>query len=215
MSISFSGLASGLDTSSWVESLTALKRAKVTTYQKEQAALSVSKNALADIKSYFSTFRSMLEKITDAKFGVTSMDLFSQNLATSSNPGALTASATSDANEGVYNIVIDKLATNTQAVSNYKTTETVIETNIATKDTFLKDVGVNAGDIAVTVGGVEQTVTLDNNETIGSLISKLNTYGVDASYNETTGIFAVDLDFVIRVQDSVCAVCNCTKSQYK
>ncbi len=194
MSISFSGLASGLDTSSWVESLTALKRAKVTTYQKEQAALSVSKNALADIKSYFSTFRSMLEKITDAKFGVTSMDLFSQNLATSSNPGALTASATSDANEGVYNIVIDKLATNTQAVSNYKTTETVIETNIATKDTFLKDVGVNAGDIAVTVGGVEQTVTLDNNETIGSLISKLNTYGVDASYNETTGIFAVDLD---------------------
>ena len=36
VSISFSGLASGLDTSSWVESLVALKRAKVTTLQEQK-----------------------------------------------------------------------------------------------------------------------------------------------------------------------------------
>ena len=36
MSISFSGLASGLDTSSWIESLVALKRAKVTVLQEQK-----------------------------------------------------------------------------------------------------------------------------------------------------------------------------------
>ena len=36
MTISFSGLASGLDTSSWVESLVALKQAKIDTLEEEK-----------------------------------------------------------------------------------------------------------------------------------------------------------------------------------
>ena len=36
MTISFSGLASGLDTTSWVESLVALKQAKVETLEEEK-----------------------------------------------------------------------------------------------------------------------------------------------------------------------------------
>ena len=36
MTISFSGLASGLDTSSWVESLVALKQAKIDTLKEEK-----------------------------------------------------------------------------------------------------------------------------------------------------------------------------------
>ena len=36
MTISFSGLASGLDTSSWVESLVKLKQAKIDTLQEEK-----------------------------------------------------------------------------------------------------------------------------------------------------------------------------------
>ena len=193
MSISFSGLATGLDTSSWVESLTALKRAKVTTYENEQTVLSNSKTTLNQIKSFFSTFRATLEKITDTKFGIGAMDLFSQNLATSSDAAKLTASASAEAVEGVYNIKVDRLATNSKAVSTYKTTNTRTDINVATNDTLLKDVGVNAGDFAVTVGGVEQTVTIDNGETIGSLANKLKGYGVDASYNEITGRFTMDI----------------------
>ena len=39
MTISFSGLASGLDTSSWVESLVKLKQAKIDTLQEEKEGI--------------------------------------------------------------------------------------------------------------------------------------------------------------------------------
>ena len=85
MSISFSGLASGLDTSSWVESLVALKRAKVTTLEEERSGIELTQSTLSSIKSFFSSFRSMLEKVTDTKLGIPSMDLFAQNLANKLN----------------------------------------------------------------------------------------------------------------------------------
>ena len=42
MTISFSGLASGLDTSSWVESLVALKQAKIDTLEEEKETVLLS-----------------------------------------------------------------------------------------------------------------------------------------------------------------------------
>ena len=100
MSISFSGLASGLDTSSWIESLVALKRAKVTTLQEERENILLSKDTLNSIKSFFNSFRSTIERITDTRFNIVSMDLFAQNIATSANLNVLTATATSEAEEG-------------------------------------------------------------------------------------------------------------------
>ena len=43
MSISFSGLASGLDTSSWVEAFVSVKQEKVTTLKKDLTALQQTK----------------------------------------------------------------------------------------------------------------------------------------------------------------------------
>ena len=131
MTISFSGLASGLDTSSWVESLVALKQAKVETLETEKEDVLSLQETLSSIKSFFSSFRSMLEKVTDAKFGVASMDLFAQNLATSSNLDVLTASATTEAEEGTYDVLVDQLASETQAVSNYSYMTTIIQTTTA------------------------------------------------------------------------------------
>ena len=91
MSISFSGLASGLDTSSWITSLTALKQAKVTMLQEEKEVIQYSQDTLYNIKSFFSAFRSTIEKITDTKFNIAKLDLFAQNLAKSSNLKVLTA----------------------------------------------------------------------------------------------------------------------------
>ena len=96
MTISFSGLASGLDTSSWVDSLVALKKAKVETLEAEKDRVLLSQETLKNIKSFFSSFRSVIEKVTDAKFGVASMDLFAQKLANSTNLNVLTASATTE-----------------------------------------------------------------------------------------------------------------------
>ena len=194
MSISFSGLASGLDTSSWVESLVALKKAKVTSLEEQKKEVQSLQQTLSQIKSFFSSFRSMLEKVTDAKLGAgSSMDLFAQNLATSSNLEALTAAATSEAEEATYNVKVDKLATETRANSNYSYMTTIVQTTTATADSKLINLGVKAGNIGVTVNGVKHGISITENDTISTFIEKLQNIGVKASYNEKTGIFSVDV----------------------
>lgn len=193
MSISFSGLASGLDTSSWVESLVALKKAKVTTLEEEKKEVQSLQETLSQIKSFFSSFRSMLEKVTDAKFGVASMDLFAQNLATSSNLEALTASATTEAEEATYNVLVDKLASETKANSNYSYMTTIVQTTTATGDSKLINLGVKTGNIGVTVNGVEHGINITENDTLSTFIEKLKNIGVNASFNEDSGIFSIDV----------------------
>ena len=194
MTISFSGLASGLDTSSWVESLTALKRAKVTTLTEQKENVALSRNTLNSIKSFFNSFRSVLERVTDAKFNLVNMDLFAQNIATSSNNRILTATATHEAEEGTYEIDVSKLASNTQAVSKYTYQTTIVTTTIATNNTKLKDMGIKAGDLKVTVEGVDHLVKISENDTIGSFAQKLKNIGVDAKFNENTGVFSMDIN---------------------
>lgn len=79
MTISFSGLASGLDTSSWVEALVSVKKQEVTALETKLKGYQTTKTTLTDTRSAFSTLRSAIEKLTDAKFGG-SFDLFGKIL---------------------------------------------------------------------------------------------------------------------------------------
>lgn len=194
MSISFSGLSSGIDTSSWVESLVALRQAKVTKLEEEKESVVSIQDVLSNIKSFFTSFRSTLEKVTDAKFGIASMDLFAQNLATSSDINVVTGTATTEAEEATYNIQVDKLASSTEAASNQNFTTTVIETATATLGTKLSDIGVKTGQIGVTSNGNQYKISITEEDTIKSLIDKLQAVGVDANYNEKTGIFSANID---------------------
>lgn len=194
MSISFSGLSSGIDTSSWVESLVALRQAKVTKLEEEKESVVSIQDVLSNIKSFFTSFRSTLEKVTDAKFGIASMDLFAQNLVASSDINVVTGTATTEAEEATYNIQVDKLASSTEAASNQNYTTTVIETATATLGTKLSDIGVKTGQIGVTSNGNQYKISITEEDTIKSLIDKLQAVGVDANYNEKTGIFSANID---------------------
>ena len=194
MSISFSGLASGLDTSSWVKSLTALKRAKVTTMEQEKTEAANIKDTLASIKTFFNSFRATLQKATDAKFG-TAMDVFAKKLATSSNTSILTASATTEAKEATYDVVVDKIATATKASSKYS--DIVDRIKMANLDSKLTSLGMNIADegstITVSKNGVNSAITLNKSDTIASLLNKLKNVGVEANYNEQTGVFSMNV----------------------
>ena len=80
MSISFSGLASGLDTSGWVEALVSVKQEKIATLKTDLTAFQKTKSTLTDTRSAFNSLRTAIEKLTDVKFGG-AFDLFSQNTA--------------------------------------------------------------------------------------------------------------------------------------
>ena len=182
--ITFSGLSgSGLDTSSWVDALVSVKQTTITSLQAQQEAQQKLLSVVNNIKSFFSSFQTCLQKITDSQFGIASLDLFMQNLATSSNTNILTATATTDAARQTYDVLVEQLATSTKATSGYTKTET----KNATLDTTLGDLGAKSGTITVN----NQSFTISEKDTIKDLIGKFSNAGVVASFDSKKCRFTV------------------------
>ena len=182
--ITFSGLSgSGLDTSSWVDALVSVKQTTITSLQAQQEAQQKLLSVVNNIKSFFSSFQTCLQKITDSQFGIASLDLFMQNLATSSNTNILTATETTDAARQTYDVLVEQLATSTKATSGYTKTET----KNATLDTTLGDLGAKSGTITVN----NQSFTISEKDTIKDLIGKFSNAGVVASFDSKKCRFTV------------------------
>ena len=193
MTISFGGLASGVDTSSWIEALVQMKQASLKTYEEKKEILVQTTSILENVKSFFNSFKSVLSNVTNANMGIASFDLFIQNLAETTNAEVVTASVTTEAQQASYEINVNQVATATEATSNFFTTLTTTTESIATHNSLLSSIGIGTGQIGITVGGIERIITLQSNDTIGSLIEKLNKIGVDASYDANLGYFSVNL----------------------
>lgn len=175
--ISFSGLASGLDTSSWVEAFVSVKKQKVTALETDLKSKQTVKNTLNDTRSKFTTLRSSIEKLTDAKFGG-AMDLFAKNSATSSDTDIFTATATSGATRQNYDITVQQLATYTKATSKNAASA------IADDSTKLKNLGISDGTLTAYVNGQKFTVNINDTNTLGDLKAKLAGFGVKTDITE-------------------------------
>ena len=185
--ISFSGLsASGLDTSSWVDALVSVKQQTVTSLESQKAEKENLLSIVNNIKSYFSSFQSCLQKLTDSQYGIASMDLFMQNLALSSNANIATATATTEAARQSYDVAVDSLATATKATSGYSQ----FEVKTADLNTTFGTLGGKNGTITVN----SQSFNVTTDDTLGSLVDKFKNVGVDASFDEKKGTFTVGID---------------------
>ena len=177
MTISFSGLASGLDTSSWVEAMVSVKQQEVTKYETNLKELQTQKTTLNDTRSVFSTLRSAIEKLTDAKFGG-SFDLFAQNSVTSSNEDIFTATVTSSAAKQNYDITVQQLATTTKATSKDAASA------VADDETLLSNLGITAGTLTAYVNGQKHTVNIAEDDTLGDLKARMAEFGVKTEIDE-------------------------------
>ena len=178
MSISFSGLASGLDTSGWVDALVSVKQDKVTSLQTDLKAIQTTKSTLTDTRSAFNSLRTALEKLTDAKFGGT-FDLFGKNAAKSSNEDIFTATADSNALRQSYDIQVQQLATYTKATSKESASA------VADDDTKLSNLGIKEGTLTVFVDGVKTAINIEKDDTLGDLKANLASAGVKAELGES------------------------------
>ena len=177
MSISFSGLASGLDTSGWVEALVSVKQEKVTTLKTDLNSLQLVKNSLTSTRTVFNELRNAIEKLTDNKFGG-AFDLFGKNIAKSADESIFTATANSDAIRQDYEIAVQQLATFTKATSK----ETV--SAVADDETKLSSLGITEGSFTVYIDGIKTSVDIEKETTLGELKSKLATAGVNTEVSE-------------------------------
>ncbi len=177
MTISFSGLVSGLDTSSWVEAFVSVKQEEVKKYETELEELQKEKTTLNDTRSVFSDLRSAIEKLTDAKFGGT-FDLFAQNSVTSSNENIFTATVTSSAVRQNYDISVQQLATTTKATSKEAASA------IADDETLLSNLGITEGTLTAYVNGEKHTINIDEADTLGDLKARMAEFGVKTEVDE-------------------------------
>lgn len=174
--ITFTGLASGMDTSSWIEALVSIKQQSVTSLKSKQTTINSTQTVLDTVKSNVTALRTSIEKLTDSKLGG-SFDLFAKNTVTSSKESLVTATATENAARQSLDIVVNQLATSTVATSAF-------DTKIDENTVFNKLSSGNAkeGSFSVYVDGKKSEIKIEENATLGDIISQLNNIeGINAS----------------------------------
>lgn len=163
------GLASGLDTSSIIDSILNVERTPITQLQTRRSSHQLEDSAWSAINSRYSAIRSALDKIDTAS----ELDAFSG--ATSSNPDAVTVSVTGATAAGTTSFTVDQLATNHQVASNSSFTAV--------------DALVGTGDFTITRDGTDHTITTNADTTLTQLAADINALdiGVSASVISVDG----------------------------
>jgi flagellar hook-associated protein 2 len=165
MSITFSGLASGLDTSAIIDALMQVARQPVTRLQSKRSSYTSKASKLSDLRTRLASLR------TSALSLDTAAELRSYT-AQSSDTAKLTAAASSSAAPGSYSINVKQLASAQRSYSG----------GVAEKD---QTGVVGYGQLAIRVaGGSWTTVEIDQDtDTLEGVAAKINgaVSGVTAS----------------------------------
>ncbi len=159
-SISFAGLATGLDTARIVDQLVDLKRIPIRRMQAQRQQFQNQISALGTLKT-------KLDALQSAATALKTANDFASLKATSSHEDILTVSAGSNAAPGTYDITVEALAQAQKMRSQGF-------------DNSLVDVG--EGDLVITIGGEAHTLNLTGHTSLSQLATRIN--------NEITGISA-------------------------
>lgn len=151
---SFTGLASGLDTNSLVESLMQLERAPITRMQSQRAEYDAKRDAWTGINTQLAEFRTALDDVRRAS------DFASFNTASSSDEGAISVIAPGSPATTSLQVSVEQLAATHQ---------------IATGSSFATTGdAVGAGSFQIDVGGQVTDIATTASTTLADLASLIN-----------------------------------------
>lgn len=185
MSIQFSGLGSGQDYLSWVDSLVSVKAQSLEPLDTKLSKLKNSNSALSVIKGNFENLKTALQTFTNVINGSTN-DIYNKKTATSSLKDCLTATTTARSSVGSYSISIVQLATNTVTKSSGNVGETI---NSSTKFADIK--GAEKGTFSIILNGTEKTIEIGADDTLQDVADKINALGDVAASIDSDGNFKI------------------------
>jgi len=191
MTLSITGLGSGLPITDWVSKLVAIKQADIDTISTEKTTLSNSNSAISTIKSSYSSLLTSLQAVTDAAFGSTT-NVFAQKQVSSADSTIVSASVTALASKQSVNVLVSQLATSTKVESK---SDTPITGSI-TKDTkfsALANGEAVAGTMSVYVDNKKYSIDVADTDTVGGILDKITS---------KTGLWAGIKDGKIVIADS-------------
>lgn len=188
MTITLTGLGSGLDYESWITELVAVKQAAIDKVSTQVSDIKTKESTLSTLKSSYSSLLSSIKAITDAQTNI-SNNVFNQKTATSSST-AVGVAATSTAAIQNIKVSVSQLATSTTAQS------ATAASAVVTSDTKVSAVAegkVNPGSFSVYVNNKKYSIDVTIDESMGDVVNALNTSlkdtGVQASM--TNGKFTI------------------------
>lgn len=188
MPIRITGMNSGLDTDAIVKELVSAYKVKSESYEKKKTKLEWTQDAWKDMNTKIYGFYS--KKLSNLRF---ESNFSSKKKTTVSDASKATVVASSSVINGTQTLKINKLAT-----AGYLTGKEITavdgEGNPAkvTKSTKLSDLGITAGsELTLTVGGKDETITIEEDMTVSGLLSELKDKGVTANFDENQKRFFI------------------------
>lgn len=178
MAMRVTGMMSGLDTESIIQELVAARKTKVDTLTKEQTKLQWKQDAWKELNS-------KIRKLFDGSLNnLQYQSSFMKKTTSVSNSNLVSVITDSDAMDSVQTLEISKLAK-----AGYLTGAKMSATDgksLSSGSKLVDRLDIQAGSkFEITVGGKTTDIEIDENTTISSLVSKLQSAGVKASFDAT------------------------------
>lgn len=155
--ITFSGLASGLDTSSIIKQLVQVESLPITRMQTQQSEIDAKSKKLT-------TLQTTLDDLRNAALALDTRTEALPTKATSSNSAVFSASATGGASLGTYRVHVDHLASAARVYSD-------AFTDPDTAGIF------GTGTLSLQVGSTSYDIDVTTTDTLDTVMSKINSSG--------------------------------------
>ncbi len=170
MSITFSGLGSGLDTNGWVEALVKVKQEDLIVPLNTQIKnLQAQQSVLSKVKTAYSTLLTATQKFTDSKYGA-AKDVFAANTVTSSNDKLVGAQITNSTPRQTLSIQVLQMATSTKVTSN-KSVASPIDMN--TDVAALASGSVKEGTMSFYLGDKKYSIDVKAEDKLSDIADKM------------------------------------------
>src|SRR3989339_1109208 len=175
MSISFTGLASGLPVSDIIDQLMALERRPIDLQETQKKTLEASKTYLDSVESRAKTLATAIQKFTDGNISV-GMDLFKMKSASSSDESVLEVTAGAKAVVQNFQVNVLKVATSTKVESQGSLSASgdvgALLTGANTVESLSNGAGT-VGKITVFYNDVPTEVTINTGDTVNYVLTNI------------------------------------------
>lgn len=175
MSISFTGLASGLDVNSIIDQLMSIERRPLDILNQQKSDLEVSRTYVDNIESRVRTLGTSIQKFTDGNI-TASMDLFKKKVASSSDSGIVSVTAGVNAVNQTFDINVLNIASSTKVQSNGSGAPSGDVGNVITGATNVTDLSNGtgtAGKFTVFYNGAATEITVLSTDTVQDVLDNI------------------------------------------
>lgn len=177
------GLSSGLDSQTIIQDLVNIQSGTLNAYKADQTQT-------LNVQAAYNTLAGKLKTLEAATQVLSTPLTFSAVMPTVANPSILSASATSDASMGVYNVNVQHVSTASwiQSTGAIGAGGSGVATNLSALPGIKDSAGGNSGTGSIVINGATIGYNLAT-DTIGSLLGNINNNsaaGVTATYDSAT-----------------------------